>query len=252
LKDWYGYDPALINDDVVVLDDSGLDFAQSCYMFIEWLIKNQPKVLIPVSSKIAVSSIPWVPLTCHVVSRCVDITPYVMKLVTANYRYVSKVIYTSPRQAHELIQKHQCSNDKLVNIPNTLDPMSSYSYHPPLVGEVVRLVFFDRLDEHQKAVSIVPTIIQGLLAKGYSVNLDIIGDGPARKVLADSLSVSKLDNLTTFHGALQQSSAFEIIRKSHFLIKPTRFEGFPSSLLEATVNGAFPVCSNIDGVTNWI
>jgi len=252
LKDWYGYDPALIDDDVIVLDDTGLNFAGSCRMFIDWLGKSGASVLIPASSKIAVSSVPWVPADCHVVSRCVDITPYVLKLATANYDHLSKIIYTSPRQGGELEDKYRCSREILVHIPNTLDPAEPLDYRPPLDGQLVRLVYFDRLDEFQKAVSMIPEIMKELMRRGHSVGIDIIGDGPDKEKLAAGLKAQGLGASAKFHGSLPHDAAFAVIRDCHFLIKPTRFEGFPSSLLEATVQGAYPVCSIIPGVTDWI
>jgi hypothetical protein len=36
------------------------------------------------------------------------------------------------------------------------------------------------------------------------------------------------------------------------LVKPTRSEGCPSSLIEAMAAGVVPVCSRIRGVTDWI
>lgn len=252
LKDWYGYDPALADEDVVVLDDAGLDFSGSCRLFLDWLGQSGASVLIPGSSKIAVSSVPWAPAECHVVTRCVDITPLALRLATANYGHLSKIIHTSPRQAKELKSKHNCSRAILAHIPNTLDPVESFCYRPPLAEEPVKLVFFDRLDEPQKAVSMIPGILKGLIKRGYSASIDIIGDGPAKGSLAEALRKQGLSSLARLHGSLTHDAAFGIIRNCHFLIKPTRFEGFPSSLLEATVQGVFPICSDIAGVTDWI
>lgn len=252
LKDWYGYDPVLADDDVIVLDDTGRDFAGSCRLFIDWLGKSEASVLIPASSKVAVSSVPWVPSACHVVSRCVDITPYVLKLATANYDHLSKIVYTSPRQGSELEDKYRCKREILAHIPNTLDPVEPLAYQPPSDGQPVRLVYFDRLDEFQKAVTMIPKIMNGLMQRGHTVSVDIIGDGPDKGKLADALGVQGLGGLAKFHGSLPHDAAFAVIRDGHFLVKPTRFEGFPSGLLEATVQGAFPVCSDITGVTDWL
>lgn len=252
LKDWYGYDPALADEDLVVLDDTGLDFSGSCRLFVEWLKRNDARVLIPASSKVAVSSVPWAPSNCHVVSRCVDITPYVLKLATANCGHLSRIVYTSPRQDSLLAEKYGCSREVLAHIPNTLDTVEPVGYRPPSAGQPVRLVYFDRLDEFQKSVSMIPMIMKALMRRGHSVGIDIVGDGPDRERLAAGLKAQGLEGLAKFHGSLPHDAAFAVIRDCHFLIKPTRFEGFPSSLLEASVQGAYPVCSIIPGVTDWI
>lgn len=252
LKDWYGYDPALADEDVVVLDDAGLEFSGSCRLFVEWLKRNDARVLIPASSKVAVSSVPWAPPQCHVVSRCVDITPYVLKLATANREHLSKIVYTSPRQGELLADRYGCSREVLAHIPNTLDPVEPVGYRPPSAGQPVRLVYFDRLDEFQKSVSMIPAIVKALMRRGHPVVIDIIGDGPDKEKLAAGLEAQGLESVAQFHGSLPHDAAFAVIRDCHFLIKPTRFEGFPSSLLEAAVQGAYPVCSIIPGVTDWI
>lgn len=83
-----------------------------------------------------------------------------------------------------------------------------------------------------------------LLEKGFSVQLDVVGDGedlPTFKKMAADLKVS---HLVTFHGKLNSAGVYEQLQQADLFAYPTRAsEGFPKVVLEAMAAG-LPVVTN--------
>jgi glycosyltransferase involved in cell wall biosynthesis len=136
--------------------------------------------------------------------------------------------------------------DRIVRIPNGVDPSpdgvkTTYDLHSP-----VRLVFVGRLHE-QKGVD---TLLRSLSELGrrrddLPISLQVLGDGPERAKLAELAARLGVSDDVTFLGS--GTDAGSLLRRSDIFVLPSRAEGLSNALLEAMALGLPVVASNIPG-----
>jgi glycosyltransferase involved in cell wall biosynthesis len=111
-----------------------------------------------------------------------------------------------------------------------------------------QLVFVGRIDA-AKGVDILIDFI-GKIDKSVLEIFHIIGEGKLsgefKKVLDESGILNK------FYGNLTQVELFEILKKSHCIILPSKSEGFPKVLAEAMNYGCVPIASNVGSISHYI
>jgi glycosyltransferase involved in cell wall biosynthesis len=54
------------------------------------------------------------------------------------------------------------------------------------------------------------------------------------------------------HGALPRNAVFDIYRRSHFLLLPSRSEGFPKVVAEAANFGCIPIVSDVSSISQYV
>ena len=55
-----------------------------------------------------------------------------------------------------------------------------------------------------------------------------------------------------FHGAIDRESLFNIFKSSHFLLLPSKSEGFPKVVAEAANFGCIPIVSSTSSIPHYI
>ncbi len=113
-------------------------------------------------------------------------------------------------------------------------------------GEPIQLVYAGRLVEYQKCASRLSKLIQCLDEIKLPYKFNILGDGPVRSELVDSLHDHIQSGLVTFHGRLSSAGARALAVRSHASILVSDFEGLPLSTLEAISGGAVPCMYRIE------
>lgn len=104
-------------------------------------------------------------------------------------------------------------------------------------GGPLRLTFIGRLVE-AKGVLDLPLIARKLSEMGISVRWTIIGDGPCRTQLQESLPPSES---VLYASPKTNQEVLSLCAEGDALVFPTRFEGFPVALLEAMSAGLVPL-----------
>ncbi len=88
-------------------------------------------------------------------------------------------------------------------------------------------------------------LVEQLAIKGYDVSLDLYGEGAERRQILEYI-VAK--NLTSFI-SLKRNQTSETVKiayqNSHFIILPSRSEGWPKVLAEAMFWGCLPIASKV-------
>jgi glycosyltransferase involved in cell wall biosynthesis len=87
-----------------------------------------------------------------------------------------------------------------------------------------------------------------LIAQGVSARLAIIGQGHLRESLERQAADLGIENLVTFIGPLPQEQLVRWYRAADLLVLPSRSEGVPNVLLEASACGCPWVASSVGGV----
>jgi len=119
---------------------------------------------------------------------------------------------------------------------------------PKQLAPPVRLLFVGRLEENKGPDRALRTL--GLLrARGVDARLDLAGGGPGRASLEREAAQGGLRRFATFHGGLGRERLGPLYARAHFLVSPSRTEGWPKVLSEAMAYGSVPVASGVGAIT---
>lgn len=77
-----------------------------------------------------------------------------------------------------------------------------------------------------------------------------IGDGEKIEFYKDKASF--LRDKVVFYGFLESDKVHSILAKSHFLLLPSKSEGFPKVIAEAACYGTIPVVSDVGSISHYI
>lgn len=91
-------------------------------------------------------------------------------------------------------------------------------------------------------------LIESLHKKGFSISLDVYGDGILRKELDWYITTNKLQNVISIYGNVDKDTLKQAYQTSHFVLLPSKSEGWPKALAEGMFFGAIPVATNVSCV----
>ena len=110
------------------------------------------------------------------------------------------------------------------------------------VGRLAHQKGFDRL------LRALPAVIDAV----PDVHLDLLGDGPEGPTLAAAIEQLGLGDHVTMHGHVPRATVAEYVRRSRFLVAPSRFEGLPYAALEAAGNARAIVATRVAGTEDVV
>ena len=130
-------------------------------------------------------------------------------------------------------------------IPNSISLPSTGSTKPNLVLADGRnwFVAVGRLS-HEKGLDQLVDAFALAAEMCPDWNLLIVGDGPEKNRLLETIRSSNLDHRIQLPGWIE--SPWTAIPKSSIAVLPSRYEGFPNSLLEAMSNGLASIAFNCE------
>ncbi len=91
-------------------------------------------------------------------------------------------------------------------------------------------------------------IVQGLIKKGISIRFNIYGEGVLKQELQDFIDKYSLNESVVLHGNKPKIEIKKALRQSHFLILPSKSEGWPKVVAEAMFFGVIPIATQISCV----
>jgi glycosyltransferase involved in cell wall biosynthesis len=114
--------------------------------------------------------------------------------------------------------------------------------------EGFRLLFIGRLEAEKG----LPELLHALQAnRDQNIRgVDFIGEGPLEAMLRQS--TSDLPFPVRFHGFLPGPAVRSLLAGSHFLLLPSRSEGFPKVVAEGLCYGCVPVVSDVGSIPHYI
>jgi glycosyltransferase involved in cell wall biosynthesis len=89
---------------------------------------------------------------------------------------------------------------------------------------------------------------QEICASYIPLKLELYGDGPEREKLEAYVRENDLENITIFRGNRPLKELKEAYKKSHFVILPSKSEGWPKAIAEGMFFGCFPVATPVSCV----
>lgn len=94
-------------------------------------------------------------------------------------------------------------------------------------------------------------LIAGLLKKGVNVSFELYGEGPEREALEAYIEEFDLKEHVKLRGNRSAESIETAYKESHFLILPSKSEGWPKVVAEAMFWGCLPVVTPVSCV-DWM
>jgi glycosyltransferase involved in cell wall biosynthesis len=94
--------------------------------------------------------------------------------------------------------------------------------------------------------------------RGFTMNLEIVGDGPLRNELESNVSDSPIEGRVRFHGARPVDEAIKIVGQADVFVMPSvvmadgRKDGIPVALMEAMALRVPVVSTNVSGIPELV
>jgi glycosyltransferase involved in cell wall biosynthesis len=92
-------------------------------------------------------------------------------------------------------------------------------------------------------------LVEELYKKGLRVTLELYGEGVLRKELELYIAQNKLEPIVTLKGNQSKETVLKAYQSSHFLILPSKSEGWPKVVAEAMFWGCVPIASPVSCVS---
>ena len=110
------------------------------------------------------------------------------------------------------------------------------------------LCFVGRLDETKGVDVILQSLKNVDLEKIEKVHF--IGSSKKRSYFEEKATFLK--GKVIFHGFMDSERVHQILKLSHFLLLPSKSEGFPKVIAEAACYGTIPIVSNVGSISHYI
>ena len=95
-------------------------------------------------------------------------------------------------------------------------------------------------------------LVENLFEKGYNVSLDLYGEGAERDQLSEYIAEHNLTQFISIKGNHTAETIKIAYQHSHFLILPSRSEGWPKVIAEAMFWGCLPIASKVSCVPDML
>jgi glycosyltransferase involved in cell wall biosynthesis len=117
--------------------------------------------------------------------------------------------------------------------------------------EPIKILFVGAVNR-SKGVDRVLIIARALKEQGVRFEVDIVGDGLERATFEELASFYELESHVRFHGWISREELATFYARAHFLLLPSKSEGWPKVLSEAMAYGAVPITSNVSSIPQII
>lgn len=119
------------------------------------------------------------------------------------------------------------------------------------VDTTIRLLFVGALSKGKRPLYSVQ-LAEMLFNRGYEVQLKLYGEGIERNILEHYIEKQQLHSIVKLMGNRGKEELQEAYAENHFLILPSRSEGWPKVVAEAMFWGCIPVSSPVSCVPNML
>lgn len=160
------------------------------------------------------------------------------KIITVSENQEKALKKFNPRYANKVIAIHN-----LINI-DEIRKKSQDSVEEVFDKTKFNIVSVGRVS-HEKGMDLAVKACSKLVARGKNnIQWWIVGDGPAMGEVRETITKLHMEQCVITVG--MKSNPYPYIRKADLYVQPSRFEGYPMSILEALVLGQ-PVVSTNNG-----
>lgn len=108
----------------------------------------------------------------------------------------------------------------------------------------IEFVFVGMLTEGKQPLYAIQ-VVEALVKKGFSVTLHLYGEGKERSSLENYIRSNELQNNVQIVGNVSSETLKEVYKKAHFVILPSKSEGWPKAIAEGMFWGCVPIATKI-------
>lgn len=116
---------------------------------------------------------------------------------------------------------------------------------------VIEFVFVGSLVSGKRPLYAIQ-LMQHLIAKGENVILNLFGEGDQRSVLEEYIAANNLEKYIFLNGNQNKETIKKAYQKSHFVLLPSKSEGWPKAIAEGMFWGCVPIATNVSCVANML
>jgi glycosyltransferase involved in cell wall biosynthesis len=121
---------------------------------------------------------------------------------------------------------------------------------PRNYNETLKFVFTGSLVSGKRPLLSIQ-IVEALNKKGIKSSLHIFGDGILMKTLKLFVQGNNLNDIIFLNGNQEKDTIKEALKDSHFLILPSKSEGWPKAIAEAMFFGVIPISTKVSCI-EWM
>ena len=114
--------------------------------------------------------------------------------------------------------------------------------------EVIRFLFVGTLSKGKQPLYVIQ-LVEELYKRGEKVILELYGEGVLRKDLEHYIAQNNLETIVALKGNQSKETVLKGYQNSHFLILPSKSEGWPKVVAEAMFWGCVPIASPVSCVS---
>ncbi|WP_298528000.1 glycosyltransferase family 4 protein [uncultured Christiangramia sp.] len=114
----------------------------------------------------------------------------------------------------------------------------------------LKFIFVGSLTEGKRPLLAIK-IVERLIFNGVNASLKIYGNGVLLDELKNYIKNSKFSEAFSIEGFINKNELKQSYKESHFLILPSRSEGWPKAVAEAMFFGCIPIATNVSCVS-WM
>jgi glycosyltransferase involved in cell wall biosynthesis len=160
-----------------------------------------------------------------------------------NHLTPTTIVYVATKSYENALQKNYAKKGQAYLINNGIDlfpykniPPNKKHHNPPLICSVARLTL-------QKNIALLIRSAEVLKKRGVEFELWVVGDGPERSSLEETVRKHNLIETIRFLGT--RSDIVDILGQADIFVLPSLYEARPLAVLEAQAAGLPCVLSNV-------
>lgn len=115
-------------------------------------------------------------------------------------------------------------------------------------GDDVKFLFVGTLSPGKQPLYAIQ-LVEEFHKKGKKVTLELYGEGVLRKELELYIAQNNLESIVTLKGNQSKDTVLKGYQNSHFLILPSKSEGWPKVVAEAMFWGCVPIASPVSCIS---
>ena len=115
----------------------------------------------------------------------------------------------------------------------------------------IRFVFVGTLSEGKRPLYALQ-LVEQLVQSGQKVSLQFFGEGVQRTLLQEYIGTHHLSECITLEGNQSKEVVLEAYKNAHFLILPSKSEGWPKVVAEAMFWGCIPLATRVSCVPDML
>jgi glycosyltransferase involved in cell wall biosynthesis len=122
---------------------------------------------------------------------------------------------------------------------------------PRVLHNTIEFIFVGSLTVGKQPLYAIK-IVEELKKRGFNLRLNVFGEGVEKEKLVDYCSKNNLTDFIFIKGNLHSKELIKEYQKSHFLLLPSKSEGWPKVVAEAMFWGCLPIATKVSCIQNML